>query len=121
MLQLLIFLFLCSPLIALVSIIVAISNGSNVKRLEEENGNLRGLLNLYKKKYGELDENEVIEMQKEIESEEKEVVNDTIANDENTQSLSAKYIEEQELITSETTDETEDKSTFTSSIKVFLN
>ena len=56
-------LFLCSPLIALVSIIVAISNGSNVKRLEEENGNLRGLLNLYKKKYGELDENEAIDGQ----------------------------------------------------------
>ncbi len=121
MLQLLIFLFLCSPLIALVSIIVAISNGSNVKRLEEENGNLRGLLNLYKKKYGELDENEAIEMQKEIESEEKEVVNDIIANDENTQSISAKYIEEQELITSETMDETEDKSTFTSSIKEYID
>lgn len=62
MFQLLLLLFVCSPIIAVISIAVAVSNSNWAKRLEKENSDLINYIKLYKRKYGKLNEDEISEL-----------------------------------------------------------
>ena len=66
MFELLIFLFVISPFIAITMILCLISANRNKKELQKENEELKKYLSFYKRKYGKLDEKEIVEIKNEI-------------------------------------------------------
>ena len=60
--ELILLIIVLSPIIAIISIIVNFANGKTINDLRNENNEIRAVLDLYKKRFGELDEKTILDL-----------------------------------------------------------